>query len=257
MKSTDRMILISLAGIGLLAAFWLMVVSPKREELSELSATAGELRASVSALDAEAAAGQAAREQFPKHYSRMVVLGKAVPSAHEEADLIVGLDRIGEAADVSFRTIELNDGLLSAAPPQPVTAETQTDDNQQAATTAAATATPTEAVASTLPLGASIGPAGLGVMGWNVQFVGDFFDINSVLAAIDRSVRFEGAQSRARGRLVTVDGFSLSRADSDQVPDLVANLAIRSYLTPENEGIVLGATAAGPAGVPVSAEVAP
>ena len=116
-------------------------------------------------------------------------------------------------------------------PPQPITAETQTDDNQAAAATAAATtaATPTEAVASTLPLGASIGPAGLGIMGWNLQFVGDFFDINSVLAAIDRSVRFEGEHSRARGRLVTVDGFSLSRADDNRVPELVADLALRSY----------------------------
>lgn len=256
MKTADRTILIALACIGLLAALWLLVISPKRDELAKLGDTAGELRSSVAALEAEARAGEDARDSFPAHYERMVVLGKAVPSAHEEADLIVGLDKIGADANVSFRSIELTEG--AAAPPQPVTAETTTDQNEKAGEEAAAAVPiPTETVASTLPLGASIGPAGLGVLSWSLQFEGDFFDINAVLAAIDRSVSFKRNHSNTRGRLVTVDGFSLTRADADQVPELVANLSIRTYATPKDEGVMLGATPEGPATTPVSAEVTP
>lgn len=264
MKTTDRTILLSLAGVGLLAAIWMLAISPRRAELTELDRQAAALESSVATLESEASAGEAARAEFPGNYSRMVVLGKAVPSGHEESDLIVGLDRIGEQAGVDFQSISLNEGAGGVEAAAPLTQQTQTDQappadpaagGDPAATTALAA--PTETAASTLPLGASIGPAGLGVMAWDVKFVGDFFDINSVLAAVDRAVRFEQDRSRARGRLVTVDGFHLSMANSATKPELNADMAIRSYITPDDQGVTLGANPAGPSNVPASSEVTP
>lgn len=278
MKTTDRTILMALAGVALLAALWLLVVSPKRSELSELTDTADQLHASVSALEAEAVAGEAARDKFPKSYEQMVVLGKAVPSDDEEPDLIVGLQRIGDGAGVEFRQIQLGSGSALPVPevvrPNPITGEDPAAASgeapasgsetapEAAATTAAAPADPaaaSEAAAASLPIGATVGPAGLGVMPWDITFDGDFFDLSSVFSEIDYLVRFDRkAGSVVDGRLVTVDGFSLSRLDDDEVPRLKATLAVRSYVTPKGEGVTLGATPEGPAtATPVSTGVAP
>lgn len=259
MKSSDRVILSALVALGLVAGFWMLVMSPKRERLGELDTEVAALRASVAELEAQASAGEAARSEFPSHYRRLVVLGKAVPSAHDEADLIVGLDRIGLDADVSFRSIELDQNAAAGAP-APATSESTTDQAEEAAEGSTSEAgeavsdpaAATEVAAAQLPLGAAVGPAGLGVMPWTVQFTGDFFDLGRALAAIDRSVRFKKSGSLASGRLVTVDGFTLALANDRKTPRLVADLAIRTYVTPEGEGVTLGATPQGPSTTPVS-----
>ena len=73
---------------------------------------------------------------------------------------------------------------------------------------ASSTVPPTEAAASLLPLGASIGPAGLGVMPYSLTFSGDFFQIANFIGGIDSLVH-TGAKSNVAvdGRLVTLNGF--------------------------------------------------
>jgi hypothetical protein len=104
-----------------------------------------------------------------------------------------------------------------------------------------------------LPLGAAVGPAGLPVMPYELQFRGDFFAIADFIARVNEMVDLDRDGHPATfGRLITIDGFKLSvpeATDSASTPSttLVASFAVTTYLTPEAEGATAGATPSGPA----------
>ena len=116
---------------------------------------------------------------------------------------------------------------------------------------AAATVPPTEAAASLLPLGATIGPAGLGVMPYSLNFSGNFFQVADFIKGIDSLVKTGEAEVAVDGRLVTIDGFSLQRATPKQrLPAASnANFSVTTYLTPPEPGLTAGATPTAPAPV--------
>jgi hypothetical protein len=110
----------------------------------------------------------------------------------------------------------------------------------------------TEAAAATLPIGASVGPAGLPVMPYDLEFTGDFFQIANFLESLDKMVQMPQGKVDVTGRLLTVDGFALSPEQSagasmSAVPTLAASLAVTTYLTPADQGLTAGATPGGPA----------
>jgi hypothetical protein len=265
MKSSDRAILMGLLVVGVMAAFWFLALAPKREEAAALGDEVTELRADVEVQQQAAAAGELAKEGFDENYRRLVVLGKAVPEDDDTATLMTQLQAESVRAKVDFRSIELQDQSggteaeqVAAPPPleQPgAGAEGEPAEGEAATTAPVETAVPaTEAAAATLPIGASIGPAGLPVMPYALDFQGGFFQIADFLALLDKQVKSNGAQVGVRGRLLTVDGFSLSpTVDTGNPPQLDANLAVTTYLTPVDQGALAGATLGGPAAVPVTA----
>ena len=115
--------------------------------------------------------------------------------------------------------------------------------------TAAAPTTPvaTEASAASLPIGATVGPAGLGVLPYKLQFKGDFFEIADFLQGLDRLIKTEAAHVAVDGRLVTVAGFALTQDMSEGFPSLVANVLVTTYVTPPAQGLTAGATPVAPA----------
>jgi hypothetical protein len=119
------------------------------------------------------------------------------------------------------------------------------------------TITPTEAIASTMPLGAEIGPAGLAVMPYTLEFEGDFFEIADFIKGLDSLVKTKNEKVAVTGRLLTIDGFTLTAADAG-LPQLEATFGVTTYLTPPEEGVTGGATPATPApgsATPVSTTV--
>lgn len=276
MSATNRTILIVLPLVALIAAFWLLVLGPKREEASALEAEAADLSSQVDQQEQAAVAADAARRDFPRAYRRLVVLGKATPSDDDTSSLMLQLDRIAADAGVTFLSLNVSEdaeaGVAPASAPAPVTAEppapapTPESGAQTVDTGGTATpppAAPTEASAAALPISATVGPAGLPVMKYSLGFEGEFFRLADFLAGIDKLVR-----SRAdggvgvSGRLVTIDKFDLKPV-GDPGPDPVvsATFEVTTYLTPPDEGATAGADPAGPAPVteaqPVSGEAPP
>ena len=110
MKGTDRAILSLLLAVGLLAAFYLMVLSPKREEASKLSEEITALKSAISEQEQVAAFAEEARRGLPHLLRPLVVLGKAVPEQADSASLLVQLNSIANGTGVDFRAIKLSDG---------------------------------------------------------------------------------------------------------------------------------------------------
>ncbi len=249
MKSTNGLI-VALLAIGALAtAFWILALSPKREEAKKLGAQVEEAKASLAQHRAEAAQALEARKTFPVDYQQLVVLGKAVPGGDETASLLVQLNQIADRAGVRFSDFKLSPGSGgAAAPAAPATAAPAAPAAPAgAATPASNPVSPTEAAASLLPLGATVGPAGLGVMPYTLTFEGDFFKIADFIRGLDSLVKTQNTRVSVDGRLLTVNGFSLAPDPNKGFPALQATFSVTTYLTPPGQGLTAGATPGGPA----------
>jgi Tfp pilus assembly protein PilO len=244
LSSTNKLVVGMLALAVLAVAFWVLALGPKRQEASELGAQIEELKASLTQHRQEVAVALAARESFSADYQQLVVLGKAVPGDDDTASLLVQVNRLADDAGVTFRDLELSAAAGSAPAPTPA----------PAAVSASAPVSPTEAAASMLPLGATIGPAGLAVMPYMLTFDGDFFEIADFVKGLDALVETANDRVAVDGRLITIDSFSLSPDPADGFPELQAAFTVTTYVTPPDQGVTAGATPASPAtATPVAA----
>ena len=271
MKGTDRNILFVIPVLVLVLLLYMMVISPKRQEASKLDEEIGKLEESIAAEEQTASFAEEAREEFPKYYGRLVTLGKAVPEEADSASLLVQMNGIAGRSDVVFEGIEISQGAGTAAPaPDPAAAAPMegaapaegtpatTDTSSAAAATETASAESStvasapamEAAAATLPIGATVGPAGLPTLPYTMTFSGGFFGVADFFSGVDQLVSFDDQSDLvvANGRLVTIDGFVIKGA----APDLTTKLAVTTYITPPEQGLTGGASPGGPAPAPPS-----
>lgn len=234
--STKRLGIAMVAIAALAGAFWMLALSPKREEASELSAQVSQAREALYQHQGEAAQAEAAQRQFPHNYEQLVVLGKAVPGDDDAASLLVQLNQIAAESKVRFQTLSLSgSGESESAATAPAPEESPAE----------GAASPTEVAASLLPLGASIGPADLAVMPYELTFTGSFFHIADFIEGLDALVKTENAKVDVHGRLLTVSSFSLAPGQGG-FPELEASFEVTTYLTPPSQGLTAGATAEAP-----------
>lgn len=239
LNESNKTILAILVLAALAIGFWMLLLSPKREEVSKLEAQTEQLRASLAASQLEVAEAEAAKRKFPADYQRLVVLGQAVPSNEETSSLLVEVNRIARKAKVRFEGLELDAGggvgAEAAASAETAPSVPPPTSGGAVGTPASTTVPPTEAAAALLPLGATIGPAGLGVMPYTLTFSGSFFQIADFIAGIDSLVRGSRNGVDVEGRLLTLNGFSLTEEQERGFPYLEANFSVTTYLTPPEQ----------------------
>lgn len=233
MSASNKVIVAMLAVVVLAVAFWMLLLSPKRAEVSKLDGQVVRQEESLSLHQEEVQRGLEAERAFPREYQQLVVLGKAAPADDDTASLLVQLSRIARGAEVSFDDFKLVPAGSEEAPAGASAAEDEL-------------ASPTEVAASTLPLGASIGPAGLAAMPYTLTFKGGFFRLADFIHGLDSLVETKNAEVDVTGRLITIDGFSL-KADKDVgFPYLEAEFTVTTFLVPPDQGVTGGATPVSP-----------
>lgn len=222
---------IALAAIVVVAcalAFYLLLLSPKREKADELATQTEQLAAEVTTEQQRAALAAEAKENFPRNYQQLVLLGKAVPAEAATPSLLVQLDAVGIRSDTKF--LSISGGGEGGG--------------------GGGSAEASEGSAALLPIGASVGPAGLSAMPYSLDFSGGFFAIADFIEGLDSLVRTKQGVVDARGRLVTIDGFNLAPAGSEgggsAASALNANFSVTTYVTPPGQGLTAGATPEGP-----------
>lgn len=238
MSSSNRVIVAMLAVVALAVAFWMLLLSPKKEEVGKLDKQVTQQEELLAANRAEVQRGLAAQKAFPTAYRQLVVLGKAAPAEDDTASLLVQLNRIAEDSDVRFETFVLapGGGSEEAAPEAAPAPETSGSSNPS----------PTEVAASTTPLGASIGPAGLAVMPYTLTFKGSFFHVADFIHGLDSLVRTKNAEVEVTGRLITINDFTLTEDPGKGFPDLSASFTVTTFLVPPEQGVTAGATPTSP-----------
>jgi hypothetical protein len=262
-KSSDRTILIVLPLIALAIGFYLLVLAPKQREAGELQDKADSLSAEIQTSETAISTAEAARSSFAKNYADMVKLGTAVPEDDDQATLIHDLDAMGTDNDLDFQSFAVSEdaaGATTSAPAPPASgtdSSSTSTDSTATETSTTTTSAPTEASAATLPLGATVGPAGLPVTPYTLTYHGGFFDMAGLFSDLDTRVKVNdaGTDPIAHGRLMTVDGFAMSADPVKGFPSVAAEIAVTTYMVPADQGMAAGATPAGPA--PVGSPDAP
>jgi Tfp pilus assembly protein PilO len=236
-NANNKIIVGMLAVVALGIAFWMLLLSPKRDEVSKLDRQVAQQEESLAAHQSEVQRGLAAERAFPKEYQQLVVLGKAAPAEGETASLLVQLNQIAENSHVRFQNFLL-EGESTETPESPAEAP--------AAGEPASYPSPTEVAASTLPLGASIGPAGLAVMPYKLSFEGSFFRLADFIHGLDSLVKTKNAEVQVTGRLITISGFNLKANSTTGFPYLESEFTVTTYLVPPEQGVTAGASPTSP-----------
>jgi type II secretory pathway pseudopilin PulG len=240
----DRTVLIVVGLLAVSAGFWFLVMSPKSKSASDLSAQVAEAQQRLTAAQAGATSAEAARRRYADDYATVARLGKAVPVEDDVPSLVYQLSSTANANHVDFRSIKLTatgGPTPSAAPASAQAAAVASATGNTSSTTPSATIAP-----SALPPGASVGPAGFPTMPFSFDFTGSFFDMQKFLRSLDALTTVDGKSIKVKGRLLTVDGVSLT-AGPKGFPQVDASVIVTAYLLPADEGLTAGGTPTTPA----------
>ena len=197
----QRMILATvIAGAALLAALWLMALSPKRSESAEVKANVAAQEQRLAAAKTELASYETAKKQYPGMLAELKRLDKAVPARGAIPDLLRQLQKRAKGRDSELR--------LAALKP-------------------AGTTTP----GSGLTPGASPIAGGLAALPFNFTYAGKYFDLVSVLKAARKAVTVKSKTGDLEidGRLVTIEGVSFAR-ESPESPVIKASVSGTAYI---------------------------
>jgi Tfp pilus assembly protein PilO len=219
MTTRDRLGLIGIGILALLAVGWFLVVSPERKKASEAATQVTTAQAALASAEGSVASATQARERYSSAYSSIVSLGKAVPPSDEVPSLIYQLARATNQKHVEFNSITTGSGSgASASAPAP------------AATAAAAS-------------------AGLTQMPFTFIFNGSFDDLYHLFKTLNAStVKTSSGGLEVNGRLLTLQGVKLEHAaGTGPSSNLTGTITATAYVLPAGQSVAAGASPSAPA----------
>jgi Tfp pilus assembly protein PilO len=266
----DRIAAIVVGCVVVLAAFWFLALSPKRKDAQALGDKITTAQQRLAAARTTSAAAAAARDRYDADYAAVAKLGKAVPADDDVASLLYQIDAAARGSRIDFRSMSLDSSgapAPAAAPPPAQVAATAQASGSSSPPAGGSTTTPaptppatgvpaTQSAAAGLPPGSSVGSAGFPTMPFSFVFDGSFFDMEHFFTGVQKFATLKGGSLAVRGRLLTVDSFSLT-ASSHGFPEVKASIHATAYLVPQDEGLTGGATPQGPSATPAATGAAP
>jgi type II secretory pathway pseudopilin PulG len=273
MSVRDRAVI---AVVGLVAAIlapWLLVIQPKRDQASKLQTQINAVQSQLAGVRTQLAAGNQARQAFAGSYSALIKLGEAVPTDDNTPSLIYQLQSAAKSSGVDFQGLTFNAGSGGSTAPTPSppltkggsstsgsstsgssTSGSSTSGSSTASASSSAagssaagtTAGTTAAFSGALPPGATIGPAGFPVEPFTFTFQGNFFHLADFLQRLQKFVVANNQKLSVSGRLMTLNAITLA-PNTGGFPEMTATINATTYLLPAAQGLLNGATPAGPA----------
>ncbi len=234
MKTNAKILIPVLVAVAAAGAYWMLLLSPKREEIAKLDKDIAAKRVDLKTAQGQVTEYEKAKTRYKVNYTTVARLGKAVPGDDDVRSLMVQLDTAADSAGVNFATIQV--GQTGGAP-------AGTPGTPGATTDPAATTPPPGAVA--------VGSAGFSALPFSMSFKGDFFDLSNFFNRMERFVNVRNERIDVTGRLLLVDSITIApeQTGTDSGPStLKAQIGASSYLVPADEDMLAGATPAGPAG---------
>jgi hypothetical protein len=231
MTARDRMVVIVVATLGVLAAVWLLAVAPERQQAAKLATEVSAAQAQLASAESQVSSAAAARARYETAYASIVRLGKAVPASQEVPSLIYQLAQATNEKNVEFASITTT--VPGAAP-------------------GAAGSSP--AVSASAASAATAG-AGFTQMPFTFVFNGGFDSLYSLFQQLDGfALHTSSGGLRVSGRLLTIQSVKLapvsesgsSKGNSSE--QLSGTITATAYVLPTGQTLTGGASAAGPAG---------
>jgi Tfp pilus assembly protein PilO len=259
MTDRDKKIVFAIIPLVLLAAFWFLIYSPKKDESVAAQTALETAQADQQTAESQAATVSTAKKGFADDYTTIVRLGKAVPANVDMPSLIVQLDRAARGTHISFDEISTGERQTVSATAAATDTTTSTDAkasspgktaqnaqngvNSANATNQANANTANGTSGTTTPTGTA---GSLESIPLTFSFQGTYFDLADFFHRMKRFVKVvNGGDIVVRGRLMTIDSFNFKTATRGY-PYLTAQVSSTVYLAPKAEGVSAGATPAGP-----------
>jgi Tfp pilus assembly protein PilO len=205
----DRIVLAIVAALAVVGGFYMLAVKPAREEIATLDEQVMQAEQRRDSALADLNAATTAREAFRRDTATLALLGKAVPSDDGVPSLLYQVQGAAKLAGVRFDSVKVGGGAAAAPAP----------------------AAGTPAAAETLP-GTAPGPEGLSTLPLEIRFEGSFFDLERFLSKVHRFARLSGERVDISGRLLTIEGVTLTPAESG-LPALKAEIKAQAYVAPD------------------------
>jgi len=220
MTGRDRMVVAVLAALAILAAGWILAVSPERKKAGEVESKVQSAQASLAAANAKLSEAKDAQSRYASAYATIVSLGEAVPADQQVPSLVYELDHASGHDHVEFQAI-----------------------NAGGSSSKASLSTATGAESS----------GGFQELPFTFTFTGSFFDLYHLMDKLQGfTVSLHSGGVAVKGRLLTIDGMSLtpggSSGEAAGGSTLTGTVTATAYVLPTGQGLTAGATPTGPAG---------
>lgn len=226
MTTRDRLMLMGIVALAVLAGAWLTTVAPEREHAAKVTAEVQSARQQLASAESQAADARGAQAQYSKAYASLVSLGQAVPAAPETPALIYMLDKTTHRRDVQFSSIASGSSGSSSS---------------------SSTATP------------AAHAAGFAQQPFTFVFDGTFNDLYKLFSQLEGfTVQTPSGALHVNGRLLTIDSVSLTPVASEaqgssasskpKSGQLTGSITATAYVLPAGQSPLSGATPSGPAG---------
>jgi hypothetical protein len=260
----NTMLLVAVAAVAAVAAYWMLVLTPKRDEASKLSKSIVTKQGELKAAEAQLATYELAKTGYTANYSLVARLGKAVPADDDVRSLMVQLNAAAAKSKVDFRTIQVGGGSGAAPAPAPTPAPAASADSgssgskdSSASSTAKSGSAPAPAAASvTVPGSTPVGTAGFSQLPFQFSFKGSFFNLGAFFQRLDRFVAVNQKRMDVTGRLMVLDTIALA-PDTTGFPNIRASIGATTYMLPATQGLTAGASPQGPGTATGSTPAAP
>jgi len=212
-------ILLTVAAFGVVvAAFWFLVLAPKREQITSLETDISGKQAEVAQSQQMLASYEKARVSYKKNYATLARLGKAVPADDDVRSMMVQIEATADGTGVDFKQIELGSGLSGA------------DGSSTEPTT------PAEGQLASAPGMIPVAGGALSAMPFNFEFTGGFFDLSTFFARLEHFVTVNNQRIDATGRLLRLESVSITPSATG-FPDMQAAIGAAAYIVPPVEGV--------------------
>jgi Tfp pilus assembly protein PilO len=218
MTGRDRIVIVVLGALAVLAAVWLLAVAPEREKASKLGAQVSEAQAQLSTAEGQVVSARTAQAGYATAYASLVSLGKAVPTGQEVPSLIYQLAQASHQKQVEFTSITTGGSSASSS------------------------ATPVAAA------------AGFSQMPFTFVFNGSFSALHNLFQQLNRfTLRTSSGGLVVSGRLLTIQSVQLAPATSSGAEQgsngqLTGTITATAYVLPGSQSLTGGATSTSPAG---------
>jgi len=226
MTTRDRLVVMGIVTLLVLAGSWLLLVSPERQHASKVTAEVTAAHQQLDEARAQVAHAHSAQSQYASAYASVVRLGKAVPPDQEVPSLVYQLDQASNQKAVDFSSV--------------------TTSIEGAGASSATGAVPASAAAFT-------------PMPFTFVFKGNFFTLYHLFNQLNRFTLPTAAGGiQVTGRLLTIQSANLDLKEessaagsgSGNTGALTGTITATAYVLPAGQGLTGGATASAPAGAP-------
>ncbi len=201
MTRRDRLVIVIVALVAAIAASWLLVVSPKRDQAAKLGTKVASEQQALDTARTQLAQNAAASKQYASNYAALARLGEAVPTSDDIPSLIIQLQDAADGARVDFQSLQNGSPARAAR-----------RGRHRRRRRALPRLAPADATGEQL----------------SFSFSGSYFQLSNFFNKVQHFVTPEGNGVQVRGRLISLNSVNLTPA-AGGFPQITAQITATIY----------------------------